>query len=515
MLVLIPATFFGTLLFTFVGIRRHGLRQSFVYAATVYMLCLVCATEIFSIWSLLRFEILLGFWTSCTVLSAFCLLGYGDSGIVKQAVQGAWTVCRTSRFEFGAVVVILATILLIAVVAPPNNWESMAYRMMRVVMWMQQGSVAHYPTPDIVQLYHPPLSEWNILHFQILSGGDRFANTVHWFALTGCGVLASLIAKELKQPVSVQVLATVIALTLPMGLVQGSSSQGNLVVAFWLLAFVVFSLQYFQRPTSVGLMYCGCAFGFTLLSKGTAYAIAPAVAAPLWLCGIVRTTGHRRRAKLVCAGGGVVLVALVVNGGHFIRNWDLYGHLLGPVDQPVHSHLNEQISVFVLMANSVRNAALHWGTPNETLNDLMLDTVRGVFGETIDAIPGSTLGRPLFEVGIPFSLNEYHTGNFLHFWFLATSLLGILLFRRRCRFDPRTVGLALSVVLGALAFCGILRWQQWNSRYQTPLFMLGAPLAAIFVARLLSRGQVREKAHPRVSSSVCSLNFIVGRRRSM
>ena len=50
---------------------------------------------------------------------------------MKQAVQRAWTVCWTSRFEFGGFVVILATILLIAVVAQPNNWVSMAYRMMR------------------------------------------------------------------------------------------------------------------------------------------------------------------------------------------------------------------------------------------------------------------------------------------------------------------------------------------------------------------------------------------------
>ncbi len=58
-------------------------------------------------------------------------------------------------------------------------------------MWMQQGSVAHFPTPDLGQLFNLTLSEWNILHFQILSGGDRFANTVYWFALTGCGVLAA------------------------------------------------------------------------------------------------------------------------------------------------------------------------------------------------------------------------------------------------------------------------------------------------------------------------------------
>ncbi len=513
MLVLLPVTFFGTLLLAFVGIGRLGLRQSFVSAATVYTLCLVCATEVFSIWNLLRLEPLLVFWTGCTVLSVFSLSRYGDWEATRQAVRGASKMFRAARFEISAIVVILATILLIAVVAPPNSWDSMVYRMTRVVMWMQQESIAHYPTPNTVQLYHPPLSEWNILHFQILSGGDRFANTGHWFALTGCGMLTSLIAKELKQSFPTQILAAVIAVSLPMGLVGGSSTQGNLVVAFWLLAFVVFTLQYFKNPSSVGLVYCGLAFGFTLLSKGTAYAIAPPVAATLWLCGIVRTTGYRCWAKPVCVGVGVVLVALVVNGGHYARNWNLWGHPLGPMKKPAHSHMNEQIDVLVLSANLVRNAALHWGVPNETLNALTLDTVRRVFGETIDAIPGSTLGRSLFEVGIPFSLGE-HTGNFLHFWFLATSLLGILLFRRRCRFDPWTVGLALSVVVGALAVCGILQWEQWNSRYHTSLFMLGAPCGAIFAARLLSRGDVGEKSRPSASSVRSLLHFIVGRRRS-
>ena len=302
--ILIPVTFFGTLIFASVGIGKHGLRQSIVYATTVYTLCLVFATEVLSIWNLLRFGPVLGFWTGCTLISAFCLWAYGDLSATRLAWQRVWTTCRTASFALGAIIVILVIILLIAVVAPPNNTDSLAYQMVRVAMWVQQGNVAYFPSPYFWTHSHPPLSEWNILHFQILADGDRFACTTHWVALAGCGVLASLIAKELKQPFPVQVLAAVIAVTLPMGLVQGSSTQGNLFVAFWLLVFVVFTLQYFQRPTGVGLLCGGLAFGFTLLSKGTAYAIAPPVAATLWLCGIVRTRGVRRRAKLVCTGGG-------------------------------------------------------------------------------------------------------------------------------------------------------------------------------------------------------------------
>ena len=516
MLILVPVIFFGTLLFTLVGRGQNGLRQSFLYAATIYTLCLVFATEVFSIWSLLRLETLLAFWTGCVVLSTCCLWVYGDRRATRRTLRAAWAGCRTSRFELGTVVVILATILLIAVVAPPNNWESMVYRMTRIVMWMQQGSVAHFPTADLYQLFHPPLSEWNILHFQILSGGDRFANTVHWVALAGCGLLASLIARELKQSFPVQVLAAVVAVTLPMGILQGSSTQGNLIVAFWLLAFAVFTLQYFQKPSGASLMCGGLAFGFALLAKGTAYAIAPPVAATLWLCGIVRTKGLSPRAKLACTGVGVVLVALLVNGGHYARNWNLFGHPLGPMEHRYYSHINEQVNALVLIANLVRNAALHWGVPSEAINVLTLDTIQRIFGDAIDNVPGSTLGKTLSEAGIQFSLAEYHTGNFLHFWFLAASLSGVLLFRRRCQFNPWTVGLTLSVVHGALAFSGILQWEQWNSRYHTPLFMLGAPIGAIFVAQLLSRAGVRRRSRgARCSVVHPPLNFIVGRQRSL
>ena len=399
--IFIPVTFFGTLILAFVGIGRQGLRQSLVYAATVYTTCLVCATEVLSIWSLLRFETVLAFWTGGTILSTYLLWNYGDRSATRQTLQRAWAACRTSRFELGGIVVILATILLIAVVAPPNSWESMEYRMMRVVMWIQQGSVAHYPTSELDQLQRMPLPAWNILHFQILSGGDRFANTVDWFALAGCGILVSLIARELKQPFPVQALATVIAVTLPMGVLQGSSTQDNLIATFWLLASTVFTLQYFKKPLGVHLVCCGLALGFALLSKGTMYAIAPPVTTTLWLYGIVSTKGRRRRAKLIGTRVGVVLVALLVNGGHFTHNWDLFGH---PLMRPERydSHLNEQISVLGLLLNLIRNAALHWGLPSEEINDFTLDTLQRVFGDWLDRIPGTTLGPPFFETGISF-----------------------------------------------------------------------------------------------------------------
>ena len=70
--------------------------------------------------------------------------------------------------------------------------------MSRVVHWQQNHSIARYPTHILRQLVLPPGAEVAILHLQILSDSDRFANLVQWFSVAAglCGV--SLIAKELR-----------------------------------------------------------------------------------------------------------------------------------------------------------------------------------------------------------------------------------------------------------------------------------------------------------------------------
>ena len=481
--IILPWMCFSLLWLAFVG--RSGLRQGFVYAAVVYALCLVVATETLSVWNVLQFETLLAWWAGLTVLSALYLWWYGDRQATGRMLHGAWMAFRGSWVELSAVVVILATVLMIAVVAPSNTWESMAYRMARVMMWIQQGSVSHYPTSYLAQLFSPPFVEWNVLHFQILSGSDRFANTVEWLALGGCGIGASLIARELKQTFPVQVLAAVIAVTLPMGLLQGSSTQSNLAASFWLMTFALCAMQYVNGPSACSVVCGGLSLGLALLSKGVAYPVALPLAATLFLYGMSMQKGYRPRVKLACAAVVIVVVAMALNGGHYARNWDLFGHPVHPGPN-VHSHVNEQINVSVLWSNLVRNSALHWGVPSDRINDVTLGAVRRLFGDTIDTIPGTTLGVPLFQAGIPFRIHESFTGNFLHFWFLAASLCGVLLFGRRFQASALTVFFALAVAVGAFSFCGLLQWEQWNSRYHTPLFMLGAPIVATFVAQFCS-----------------------------
>src|SRR5205823_14963337 len=62
---------------------------------------------------------------------------------------------------------------LTALAAWPNEWDSMAYHLGRVLHWTQNQSVAHYPTNIGRQLLNPPWSGFAILQLTLLGGEER------------------------------------------------------------------------------------------------------------------------------------------------------------------------------------------------------------------------------------------------------------------------------------------------------------------------------------------------------
>ena len=72
-------------------------------------------------------------------------------------------VVPNDRFSSLLVAALLCLFLLtfvVAIVYPPNNYDSMVYHVARVMHWAQQGSVAHYPTATFMQLQGTPLAEF-------------------------------------------------------------------------------------------------------------------------------------------------------------------------------------------------------------------------------------------------------------------------------------------------------------------------------------------------------------------
>ena len=133
---------------------------------------------------------------------------------------------------------------LTALIYPPNTPDSMSYHMPRVMHWIQNQNVDFYPTSTTRQLYVSPFSEYVILHLQLIVNGDRLANLVQWFSMFGSLIGVSLIARELGGNTKSQIFSALFCATIPMGILQSTSTQTDYVVSFWIVILVYFLLCY-------------------------------------------------------------------------------------------------------------------------------------------------------------------------------------------------------------------------------------------------------------------------------
>lgn len=255
-------------------------RRGFISAIVAWGVFLTVVTEILSWLNLLNFSLLLLSWLSFSLFLGSVYFKQQQASKQKllslpklRSITNVFSV-----FSIGLIISIFIITLivgLIAIVAPPNTWDSMTYHMSRVVHWIQNGNVAHYPTYNLPQLFHPPFAEFAIMHLQILSGSDRFANLVQWFSSIGSIIGVSLIAKELNTDVRGQVFAAVFCATIPMGILQASSTQNDYAVGFWLVClayFVLLSVKYENQPSLYFLI--GASLGLAILTKSSGYLYA-------------------------------------------------------------------------------------------------------------------------------------------------------------------------------------------------------------------------------------------------
>ena len=370
----------------------------------------------------------------------------------------------------------------VAFASPPNTWDSMTYHLSRVMHWEQNQSLAFYPTSIARQLHLGPLAEIFILNFQVLAGSDYLANFVQYFAMAGCLAAASLIAKLLGGDVLAQVVAMIFAATLPMAILQTVSTQTDLVVALWLSCFVALLLKQIKdgKPSRSRSLFMGMSLGLAVLTKATAllFGVSIGIWFAYWL---VMRLGIKAWRELTILLGA----ALLINTPHFLRNYNLYENPLGPMSEAEngeYKYSNDVYNLPVLASNISRNTAIHMALPFDDFNDRIQKTIvrlHTALGIDVND-PRTTWTDAEFSVG--YSTSENFAGNPLHF-FLVVASFCLLAWQR----DNRLRILALCLVMGALLFSFLLKWQPWHGRLHLPLFILAAPLVGVVLSGALNR----------------------------
>jgi len=471
--------------------RGWGWRVSFLAASVVWGGALTLLTELLSLFTALDRPFLAAGWSIVAIALALPLLRAAS----LPAPPEVPTLARGEGVMVTAIAGILACTCLIAVVSPPNNNDSLTYHMSRVMHWAQQGSVAHFPTNILRQLELNPWAEFAILHFQILSGGDHLANLVQWFSMAGCLIGVSALAGLFGASRRGELLAALLAATLPMAILQSSNTQNDLVVSFWLVCFVFFGLLSQREGSPKWVILMSLSLGLAILTKGTAYLFAFPFA--LWfLVGDLRRSWREAWPKYL----SLALIMLALNLGHFQRNYRLFQN---PLHSGTERYSNSYLTPGVVLSNLSRNVALHLLTPSAAANGYLtgaLASFHSILGVGLDdpatTWPGTSIaGRILAP-------HEDSSGNPLHLvLFLLVSALLVGGAHRKW-----SVPYVAALFAGFLLFCIMLRWQPWHSRLQLPLFVLFSPVAAGVISAL---GRERTERRLVLLFSLASLPWLL------
>ncbi len=496
-LALLPVGAFAAL---WAAVPGSDVRRRFLVAALTWGVLVAVITEGLSATAALTRGGVSCAWLVVLSVAAACAVRHHPAARVP-ADRDGWT---TAGAGLAAIAVILTG--LVAWCAPPNTWDSMTYHMSRVAHWAQQGSVAFYPTHIPRQLVYNPWAEWAIAQLYVLAGSDRWANGVQWGAFVGSLVAVSAITAVLGGTRRAQAVAAVVCATIPMAILQASSTQNDLVVSFWVASVAYWVVRFGADPTRRHAVAVGASLGLALLTKVTAVVFAAPFVA--WFLVVAWRQPARVRTLATVVG-----IAIALNAGHVgrcgqlaLRVWRAQNAstLSGPSPRPsptgnageggiavvaartapgaisLGQYFNRTIGVRPFASNLVRNLSLHAGTPwpawSIGLERFVHALHRSVGADAND--PRTTYPAGSFRCR-PLSRHEDTAGNPLHLLAVVVAVAVSL----GARHAPRTRCFAAALVAAALLFCMVFKWQPWHSRLHLPLFVLGSALVGLTLDR--------------------------------
>ena len=439
----------------------HSLRLSLMKSSVIHGCIIVIFTEILSINHGLTFFSLFVGWGLITFINC----GYLFFIIQKRKVvfknpklfNRFRALQLTDQISVIAVFIILLICLITALIAPPNNYDSMTYHMSKVMHWIQNGSVAHYRTSDLRQISFFPGAEYIITHLQILSGGDRFANSVQWFAFLGCILGTSLIAKRIIGN-HTQAITALVCASIPMVIMQSTTTQNDLITSYWLVCLTYFILKS-DRYSKEDFLWIGLSFGLSIMTKATAFIFSSPLLilfSLLLLKYFYKTTSFLKSVlKTIVLSFSITSLGIFFSLPTYIRNYYTFGTFLG-IDTGTKA---TQFGVTSFISRIFTNLATNIGFPFfwkwvTALHDTFLKV-----DDYVPFIPSQ--GNP-WRLLIP---DEDFVGSPIIIILAITSFIYIIFRFIKSKEKNNLLLLLLLVIFGQfLLFCLLINWQQWINR---------------------------------------------------
>lgn len=383
-------------------------------------------------------------------------------------------------FELSIIALMVIVLGFLAWNIVPYNPDSMTYHCSRVMNWAQNQSVDYYPTNIPRQLYSPPFMEYNLLHMFLIMQSDVAFNMVQWYGYVAVAVMMYVVCRKLDMKKEVSLVASMLAMSMPIAIAESVTTQTDLYAATWLLYFVYIVIDFaymdriwLSREVFVEGIMSGCIVGLGYLSKSQI--CIPMMILFLWMA-LVRVIkkDNIQTLCLLAVSAGVCLLPFLLPT--FARNYEYTGSIFA-------SSYFQNIAIgshkpAMLIMNFIKNMAqTSISYVNSFQNIVLLKLVH-----MVSNVLGVNIDDRRISYTSPFDeswINDYGcdcaTAPFIGIGFIMAVIASVFLLvmhiRKKQRFGIKIgfiVFLFVSVIISVIE----IRWQATIARLLIPTYML-------------------------------------------
>jgi hypothetical protein len=370
----------------------------------------------------------------------------------------------------------ISYLFILCILVPPNNLDSHNYHLNRIVNWIQNENVNHFPTIFAPELYHNAMAEYLVLQTYLLSDTDRFVALVQFTAMIGNLFTTSLIAKEVGLRRKAQLFSIFVTFTMTIGLLESTTTQVDYVACFFFTFFVLYYLKWNSTKSNKDIVWMSMAFALGAFTKYTIFLYA----FPFYAFLVLKLLFNKKGKAIFQISFAVIVSIALVYTLFWYRNYELFDNILSPTKgSRLYSERipNEEFGIRSFISVLARNILIHAGLPIEAFNSQIDKMVLGLHSILNINIQDTRYSFNLYSTR--FSIQEDMAPNTFHFYGGILALGYISLKKRGHKLLNQ---ITLMAFLGVVLCSFMLKFELWVSRTQMPFFSILSVYIAYFIS---------------------------------
>ncbi|WAC11406.1 ArnT family glycosyltransferase [Dyadobacter pollutisoli] len=459
-------------------------RESFIYSLIANAVLVFVYNESASAFNQVNAKTALIFWLITVTCISALLFFWNKTGAIRfSKLASLKKTVRLSGLKTVNKVVIVSALLFyilpllfLAVYAAPNNFDSHMYHLNRVLFWINNGNLDHFPTLHLQQLYLNVFAEYLVLDTILLSGSDQFAGLIQFGSFIGSLAGVSLLAKRLGLKQEGQLLTAIFLLTLPISIFESTSTQVDYCACFFFISYVYLGFQLLEKRSVLTLVMFLLSLSFGGFSKYTIFIFA----IPFTVFFAIRILVQYRISYALKVLGLAIVLLTGTFAPFFYRNYTLFGHIMSPLRNTVFASeelpANKHSALFTF-STLIKNAGLNLGLPDTRFNRIVDGQIRSLHEAMGVEIDDPDISLDPFSV--KYSVHEDMIPNTIHFWLILVASFVMLFAVRQWSIKWFWICSAM----GFIVFCTLMKFQLWSTRTQMPFFAMGAVMISYIYCR--------------------------------